>query len=131
MAGARYGLALRAADAAAPGTVNGVLESRQALGLAEMPTFSATASPAEQSRERLVQYSQQGQFVAGKSFFQNGQQWTDSAVQKQTNAKRVRIQFGSAEYFDLVAKQPKALPWLALGQNVQFVLDDTVYDIYE
>lgn len=43
----------------------------------------------------------------------------------------MRIQFGSAEYFDLVAKQPKALPWLALGQNVQFVLNDTVYDIYE
>jgi ABC-type nitrate/sulfonate/bicarbonate transport system ATPase subunit len=83
------------------------------------------------SKERLVEYSQQTQFVAGKSFFQNGQQWIDSAVQKQTKAKRVRIQFGSAEYFDLVAQKPKALPWLALGQNVQFVLDDTVYDIYE
>ena len=69
--------------------------------------------------------------MAGKSFFQNNQQWIDSAIQKQPNAKRVRIQFGSAEYFDLVAKQPKALPWLALGQNVQFVLDNTVYDIYE
>ena len=114
-----------------PAAASGALESRQALGLAKMPAFPATASPAEQSRERLVQYSQQGQFVAGKSFFQNGQQWTDSAVQKQTNAKRVRIQFGSAEYFDLIAKQPKALPWLALGQNVQFVLNDTVYDIYE
>ena len=43
----------------------------------------------------------------------------------------MRIQFGSADYFDLVDKQPKALPWLALGQNVQFVLNDTVYDIYE
>ena len=43
----------------------------------------------------------------------------------------MRIQFGSTEYFDLIAKQHKALPWLALGQNVQFVLDGTVYDIYE
>ena len=131
VAGARYGLALKSANAAAPAAASSVLESRQALGLAGTPAPSTTASPVEQSRERLVQYSQQGQFVAGKSFFQNGQQWTDSAVQKQTNAKRVRIQFGSVEYFDLVAKQPKALPWLALGQNVQFVLNDTVYDIYE
>ncbi len=131
MAGARYGLAFKAAVAAAPAAASGVFESRQALGLAKMPALSPTASPVEQSRERLVQYSQQGQFVAGKSFFQNGQQWTDSAVQKQPNAKRVRIQFGSADYFDLVAQQPKALPWLALGQNVQFVLNDTVYDIYE
>ena len=89
------------------------------------------ASSADRSKERLVQYSQQTQFVAGKSFFQNDKQWIDSAVQKHPNAKRVRIQFGSAEYFDLVAKNPKALPWLALGQNVQFVLDNTVYDIYE
>ena len=100
-----------------PATVNGVLESRQALGLAKMPTFSAMASPVEQSQERLVQYSQQAQFVAGKSFFQNGQQWNDSAVQKQPNAKRVRIQFGSAEYFDLIAKQPKALPGWRWGRT--------------
>jgi hypothetical protein len=89
------------------------------------------ASPANRSKERLVQYSQQAQFVAGKSFFQNDQQWIDSAVQKHPEAKRVRIQFGSAEYFDLAAQHPNALPWLALGQNVQFVLDHTVYDIYE
>ena len=78
-----------------------------------------------------MEYSQQAQFVAGKSFFQNDKQWIDSAVQKQPNAKRVRIQFASSEYFDLIAKNAKALPWLALGQNVQFVLDNTVYDIYE
>ena len=78
-----------------------------------------------------MQYSQQTQFVAGKSFFQNQKQWIDSAVQKHPDAKRVRIQFGSTEYFDLVAKKAKALPWLALGQNVQFVMDNTVYDIYE
>ena len=129
--GARYGLALKSANAAAPAAASGALESRRALGLAGLPSGAPTESPTDKSKERLVQYSQQGQFVAGKSFFQNGQQWTDSAVQKQTNAQRVRIQFGSAEYFDLVAKQPKALPWLALGQNVQFVLNDTVYDIYE
>jgi hypothetical protein len=115
----------------APATVAGALESRRSLGLSAAPSPAFTGSPANQSRERLVQYSQQAQFVAGKSFFQNGPQWTDSAVQKQPSAKRVRIQFGSEEYFDLVAKQPKALPWLALGQNVQFVLDNTVYDIYE
>jgi Ca-activated chloride channel family protein len=131
VAGARYGLTLRAADAAAPAGASGALESRRALGLSTSPGRASAASPADMSKERLVEYSQQTQFVAGKSFFQNGQQWIDSAVQKQTKAKRVRIQFGSAEYFDLVAQKPKALPWLALGQNVQFVLDDTVYDIYE
>jgi Ca-activated chloride channel family protein len=129
--GARLGMAYRSADALAPATVNGALESRRSLGLSAKPGGAGGESLADKSKERLVQYSQQTQFVAGKSFFQNGQQWTDSAVQKQPSAKRVRIQFGSTEYFDLVSKQPKALPWLALGQNVQFVLDNTVYDIYE
>jgi Ca-activated chloride channel family protein len=129
--GARYGMALRSAVAAAPAAASGALESRRALGLAGGAGGSVTASSADKSRERLVQYSQQAQFVGGKSFFQNDQQWTDSAIQNHPSAKFVRIQFGSAEYFDLVAKQPKALPWLALGQNVQFVIDNTIYDIYE
>ena len=98
---------------------------------ADLSSTTSAASPAERSKERLVQYSQQTQFVAGKSFFQNEKQWIDSAVQKHTTAKQVRIQFGSQEYFDLIARSPKALPWLALGQNVQFVLDNTIYDIYE
>src|ERR1035437_1820749 len=131
VASARYGLAFRGADAAAPAAASGVLESRRALGLADRSGGSAAASPANKSKERLVEYSQQAQFVAGKSFFQNDKQWIDSAIQKIPTAKHLRIQFGSTEYFDLITKQPKALPWLALGQNVQFVLDNTVYDIYE
>ena len=67
----------------------------------------------------------------GKSLFQDDKQWIDSAVRKHPDARRVRIQFGSAEYFDLAAKHSEALPWLALGQNVRFVPDDTVYDVYE
>ena len=131
VAGARYGMAFKSANAAAPAAVNGALEARRALGLSDVPSVVAEPSSADRSKDRLVQYSQQTQFVAGKSFFQNEKQWIDSAVQKHPNAKQVRIQFGSAEYFDLVAKNPKALPWLALGQNVQFVLDNTIYDIYE
>jgi Ca-activated chloride channel family protein len=131
VASARYGMAFKSANAAAPAAVNGALEARRSLGLADMSGPASEASSADRSKERLVQYSQQTQFVAGKSFFQNDKQWTDSAVQKNPNAKRVRIQFASAEYFDLVAKNANALPWLALGQNVQFVLDNTVYDIYE
>jgi Ca-activated chloride channel family protein len=131
VASARQGQFFRAADAVVPAAANGVFESRRALGLSTVASPAPEASPADRSKERLVQYSQQAQFVAGKSFFQNDQQWIDSAVQKHPKAQRVRIQFGSAEYFDLVAQKPKALAWLALGQNVQFVLDNTVYDIYE
>ena len=131
IAGARYGAFFRAADAPAPAAASGALESRRALGLVGRASGGPAASPADKSKERLVEYSQQSQFVAGKSFFQNDKQWIDAAVQQHPEFKHVRIQFGSAEYFDLAAKNPQALPWLALGQNVQFVLANTIYDICE
>jgi hypothetical protein len=80
---------------------------------------------------RLAQYTQQTKFVNGRNFFQNGQQWVDAGVQNVSQARRVRIQFSSPDYFALAAREPGALPWLALGQNVQFVLNGTVYDIYQ
>lgn len=79
----------------------------------------------------MIQDSQRSQFVAGKTFFLNGNQWLDSAIQKAPDAKRIRVQFGSQDYFDLVARQPRMTPWLALGRSVQFVSDGAVYEIYE
>jgi Ca-activated chloride channel homolog len=129
LAGSRYGLALRSANAPAPAAASGALESRRALG------FSAAGgpaqTPADRSKARVIQYSEQNRFVAGKNFFPNGRQWIDADIQKHPNAPRVRLQFGSAEYFDFVAKHSPALPWVALGQNVQFYLGNQVYEIYE
>jgi Ca-activated chloride channel family protein len=77
------------------------------------------------------QYAEQSRFVGGRTFYQNGSQWIDGDVQKLKDAKPVRVQFGSPEYFDLLKKHPEAVEWLALGSNVQLVLDGTVYEIYE
>lgn len=88
-------------------------------------------TPVDSARKPSNEYAQQSRFVGGRTFFQNGSQWTDSEVQKLPNAKRVRLQFDSAEYFELLRKHPKAVAWLSLGRNVQFVLGDTVYEIYE
>ncbi len=77
------------------------------------------------------QVAAQSRFAGGKTFFQNGEQWLDSAVQKYPNAKHVRIQFASPEYFSLMTKTRDAAAWLALGQNVQFVLDGVIYEVYE
>lgn len=132
LAGARYGYRLKSADGSFGGGAQAAADANRALGISgNVP--ATTAAPAADSTVRLAQYSNegQGQFVAGRNAFQNGNQWVDSLAQKQSNAKHVRIQFNSTEYFALAAKEPKSLPWLALGQNVQFVLNDTVYEIYE
>ena len=74
---------------------------------------------------------EQSRFVAGKNFYQNGAQWIDADAQKLPEAKRVRVQFNSPEYYDLIAKNPKALAWFSVGKNVQLLLNGTVYDVFE
>ena len=131
IAGARSDLALRSANAPAVAAAGAEAAFSRRYGLAPAQGVAPAASPAETSQGRVVQYAQQAKFVAGKTFFQNNDQWLDSGIQKATNATHVRLQFGSTEYFDFIAKHKEALPWLALGNNVQFVLAGTVYEIYE
>ncbi len=85
---------------------------------------------------RAAQSVQQAQanarYVKGRTFYQNGSQWVDADVQKQSaQARRVRVTFNSEGYFELLAKHPEAAQWLALGRNVQVVLDGTIYDVVE
>jgi Ca-activated chloride channel family protein len=89
------------------------------------PSTSGGSTPAPAS------YAETSRFAAGKTFYLNGTQWMDSALQKTTGAQRVRLEFNSKEYFDFARAHPKAAPWLALGPNVQFLLDGTVYEIHE
>lgn len=130
VAGARYGQALRSAQAPAAAAARSSLEAGRALGL--LPPSGGAAPPSAEARFRLVEVSQQNAFAAGRAFYRNASNlWMDVLVPAQTNAPRKRIQFNSPEYFAFAAKHPRALPWLALGPNVQFVLDGTVYEIHE
>ena len=132
LAGARYGQTLKSADGSFA-QAEAATAANRAIGISGSVPASTPAAPAPESNVRLAQYSNEGQgrFVAGRNAFQNGNQWVDSLAQKLPNAKHVRIQFNSDEYFALAAKEPKALPWLALGSNVQFVLNRTIYEIHE
>lgn len=132
LAGARYDETLRSANNVTAGGMASA-DANRALGIAAGAPPPITVAPAEEPNVRLAQYANEGQgkFVAGRNAFLNNNQWIDSQVQKAKNAKHVRIQFGSPEYFALAAKEPQALPWLALGQNVQFVINGTVYEIHE
>jgi Ca-activated chloride channel family protein len=96
-------------------------------------TGGAVTAPALVRKNELAarQTQEQGRFAAGKTFFRNGEKWVDSDVQKQANASRSRLRFGSKEYFDLVTKQPQSKSWLALGANVEFTIGDTVYEVTE
>ena len=124
--GARYGSVLKMANAPAEASALGAAQSIEAL----QANPAGAAAPLDDGRQKLITYSQQSQFAGGKTFFRNETQWTDSEIQKHPNARHVRIQFASPEYFDLVARNPEVQPWVALGQNVQFLLGETVYEVY-
>jgi Ca-activated chloride channel family protein len=94
-------------------------------------SFNTVQAPAADASSRVVQYTQRTKYVAGRAFFQNGNQWIDNNVSKQNEARSVRIKFGSDDYFALLTQHPEARPWLALGENVKVLLADTVYDIYD
>lgn len=112
------------------------------LKRAETPAASAKANNAIQRGQRgayadegeKVQQAleaQQPRYVRGRAFYQNGEQWVDAHVASRQDARRVQLKFNSDEYFALLKKRPDAAPWLALGRNVQVLLDDTVYEIVE
>jgi len=134
VASAMSGLALKSADAPGVATLGAESAFRRRYG-SRGGASPDPGAPAQEPRGGLkaesYSYSQQTQFVAGKNFFLNGSQWLDTAVQKLPNAKPIRIQFGSKDYFDFLSQHPQAAPWLALGQNVRFALDGTVYEVVE
>lgn len=79
-------------------------------------------------------YAQQNTVVNGRAFFLNGNQWSDMRTQKalaDKAAKPVKVKFGSEEYFKLLRDHPEAAQYLALGTNVTFEINGTVYDVVE
>ncbi len=84
----------------------------------------------KQGRERNIA----GQYrnIQGRAVYQNSDNsWVDSKVAKNQKAKVKRIQFASKGYFELLQNEPLAADFLALGNNVQFYLNDVVYEVFE
>ena len=100
--------------------------SRASKPVAIIPAAKANVDKAK------ADYTEQNRFAGGRAFYQNGDIWVDSLVQKQRKeSRRVQVRFASKEYFELMDKHPEVKPWLALGNQVQFVLADTTYEVTE
>lgn len=69
--------------------------------------------------------------IHGHHFIQRGNQWVDADVEKMPNARRIRVRFDSREFFELIIKHPKTLPYVSTTRNIQLAVEDTVYEIYE
>jgi Ca-activated chloride channel homolog len=125
VAGSKATEALKRASAPAPATQ--AADSLARVGAAgKMPTDAAARSERK-AMERAA--AEESRFVQGRTFYRNGDVWVDQHVSEQPRAKRVRIQFASNEYFELLKKHPETQPWLALGTKVTLLLDGTIYEI--
>lgn len=71
--------------------------------------------------------------IQGRAVYQNGNEWVDAKIplNDQMKLKTNRIKFNSVQYFKLLKEQPESIEFLALGRNVRFVLNETVYEIFE
>jgi Ca-activated chloride channel family protein len=120
---------------------------RRAGQIASVPAASATPALSKSGRggrgggpvadsavtqlgyKAATNYAQQSRVVNGRAFYQNGTTWTDSTAQARSDLKQQQIQFNSDEYFALLSKHPDAAAWLALGNEVDVVIGDTLYQI--
>jgi len=96
----------------------------------ETPQSLYAGTNVEMEKNQTTQ-NQKSRYVAGRCFYQNGNQWVDAGVQKIKNQNAIRIQFNSKDYFTFMANNPQALKWLSLGRNLQLIVNNSLYEIYE
>lgn len=139
----RYGAQVRIAKRAAPAAVApdaGAQDerflARYGLALSTSPS-SAAATPNQGQQRRAAatdlvtpsELGQQTRTVAGKTFYLNGDEWVDSAVQTKIELAPKKVEFGSADYFDLLKKDPAIGKWLSLGPKLRFLYQGAIYQI--
>ena len=78
---------------------------------------------------QAANYATQVRVVNGRAFYQNGTIWTDATAQAEKGLKNREIRFASADYFALIERQPAVAAWLALGNEIDVVVDGTLYQV--
>ncbi len=102
--------------------------------------MASSAQQIHQGQSRLYYQDNSGakqnlanqyRLIQGRALYQAGNFWIDSKIQSSDTKTVKRIQFASEEYFELLQKEPKVAPFLALGKNMRFLWKDVIYEIYE
>ena len=115
----------RGAVASAQSGVPGQYGGRLATGTAA--TGPVAAAQPTSGYKSAQNYAQQVRVVNGRAFYQNEGVWTDSTAQSRKELKRKEVAFNSDDYFALLKTHRDAAPWLALGDQVDVILGDTLY----
>ncbi len=93
-------------------------QAEVANDLAARPAEAPRAAELEASLRWSGEQLERQRTVAGKVFHRNGARWIDTEVADHASEPRVRVVFGSDEYFALARGSRDAGAWLALGREV-------------
>jgi Ca-activated chloride channel family protein len=74
-------------------------------------------------------YTQQVRVLNRKTFYQNGNIWTDAESQQKQNLTRCEVKFNSQDYYALLNDHREIAQWLSLGNEIDVVVGETVYVI--
>jgi len=104
----------------------------KALSQAEAPAAAPTMAP-EVGGGVIDEYGYEispVRYVGDKTFVLHNGVWTDTTFDPDRMTP-VEVSFGSDDYFALVAARPEWGRYLALGDHVIVVLEDTAYEVRE
>ncbi len=91
-----------------------------------------TSADAEKLRALGLEASKVAR-VHGRTFYLNGGIWMDARIaERQTQGEklaRVALAFGSDAYFNLLTEHAEAAKWLAMGERIDLLLGDIIYEV--
>jgi len=67
--------------------------------------------------------------VGNKTFQLKGDEWVDTELKDTSTMPKVEVQFGSDEFFNLIAKEPKLADFFSLGKKVSVVFKGKIYRV--
>ena len=67
--------------------------------------------------------------VGDKTFQLKDDVWTDTEVKDSSSLPKVEVQFGSEDFFNLIAKEPKLAELFSLGKKVTVLYKGKIYRV--
>lgn len=67
--------------------------------------------------------------IGDKTFQLKNDEWVDTELKDTSTLPKVEVQFGSDEFFNLIAKEPKLADFFSLGKKVSVVFKGKIYRV--
>jgi Ca-activated chloride channel homolog len=77
----------------------------------------------------MDQYLTNMRIAGGKSFILKQDVWTDTEYKPESTLPRVRVKFGSDDFFELISNEPGLAEFFSLGKQVIVVFKDKIYEM--